>query len=562
MSASIWNPGSPIPAGLVTVADLSSTDNVAKGAGQVGYSAALAYAAGTVGAKLREVVSVKDAPFNATGNGVTDDYTAIQAAIDSLDPNVGGVVEFPPGRYIVGATIAITRNNVTLRGQRGAVIKQKDNMPVPGWPPIIDGRGSMIAAFQKRNITFENLTLDGNKANNNINDNYGNGINIYDCQRVTVRGCHLYAFARDGITVSDYTRLDAAALGNEDIIIDGNLITDCRAPSQTTGGEGIIVVQGNKVVIANNILAANWRGIEIETLPTTGLYRGCVNLTVTGNVCLNNEYGGIGVNGASQLTLTGNICAGAAQYGIRINNSTAITASEIVVSGNRIKGATTAGLTAENYEQLQLLGNHIQSCTIGLLMSGVKDITVQNNVVSGSLQHGVQFTAGTNQNVIFTGNLIRASGQTTANTYDNLTGNAVYCVLSGNRLDGASARYGINAAGSSWTIIGNALDNSGTTGLINDTTSGGGARIRNNGGYITEAVGTATINSGSTSVVVNHGCSKTPGLGSITVTLGENPTNTAGDVWISSIGATQFTINCRNNPGASNLDVGWKVLII
>jgi hypothetical protein len=54
-------------------------------------------------------INVKDSPYSATGNGTTDDRAAIQAAYDAL-PNtssttnvVGGVLYFPPGRYVIGS---------------------------------------------------------------------------------------------------------------------------------------------------------------------------------------------------------------------------------------------------------------------------------------------------------------------------------------------------------------------------------------------------------------------------------------------------------------------------
>ena len=64
----------------------------------------------TVQAKLRESVSVKD--FGAVGDGVTDDYLAIRAAIDSL-PAYGGSVLFPTtpsgGVYRLSQTLIINR---------------------------------------------------------------------------------------------------------------------------------------------------------------------------------------------------------------------------------------------------------------------------------------------------------------------------------------------------------------------------------------------------------------------------------------------------------------------
>lgn len=66
----------------------------------------------TVQDKLRERVSVKD--FGATGDGVTDDTAAIQAAIDYLKPT-GGVVLFPPGRYATSRPL-LTYSSITLEG--------------------------------------------------------------------------------------------------------------------------------------------------------------------------------------------------------------------------------------------------------------------------------------------------------------------------------------------------------------------------------------------------------------------------------------------------------------
>ena len=57
--------------------------------------------AGTVQAKLRTMVSVKDAPFNATGDGSTNDTFAIQAAIDYVQSAGGGSIFFPRGVYQV-----------------------------------------------------------------------------------------------------------------------------------------------------------------------------------------------------------------------------------------------------------------------------------------------------------------------------------------------------------------------------------------------------------------------------------------------------------------------------
>jgi hypothetical protein len=63
--------------------------------------------------KLDETISVKD--FGATGDGTTDDTTAIQNAINSFTSN-GGVLNFPVGNYKITSTLTVSKP-VMLVGQ-------------------------------------------------------------------------------------------------------------------------------------------------------------------------------------------------------------------------------------------------------------------------------------------------------------------------------------------------------------------------------------------------------------------------------------------------------------
>lgn len=74
-----------------------------------------------------------------------------------------------------------------------------------------------------------------------------------------------------------------------------------------------------------------------------------------------------------------------------------------------------------------------------------------------------------------------------------------------------------------------------------------------------QTAGTATILTGTTSIVVTHNQPLTPTADQITVTPTNNPTNalTTG-VWISAITGTTFTIN-RNDPGASGATFSWRI---
>lgn len=78
-------------------------DNLASpsGADLVGFSHASSYSSGTVGAKLRQMVSVLDDPFKADPTGILDSTAAFNGAYAAL-PAVGGSIYVPAGTYKVG----------------------------------------------------------------------------------------------------------------------------------------------------------------------------------------------------------------------------------------------------------------------------------------------------------------------------------------------------------------------------------------------------------------------------------------------------------------------------
>src|SRR5215216_1683129 len=61
---------------------------------------------------VRKVISIAD--VGAIGDGIADDASAVQAAID-MASNAGGVVYVPEGTFLVGQTIRL-KANVTVEG--------------------------------------------------------------------------------------------------------------------------------------------------------------------------------------------------------------------------------------------------------------------------------------------------------------------------------------------------------------------------------------------------------------------------------------------------------------
>src|SRR5687767_7483476 len=73
----------------------------------------------------RLVFNVTSAPFGAKADGTSNDTKAIQAAIDACDPELGGTVYFPRGRYVVD-TVVLTRPHLTLRGDGAILVKSAE----------------------------------------------------------------------------------------------------------------------------------------------------------------------------------------------------------------------------------------------------------------------------------------------------------------------------------------------------------------------------------------------------------------------------------------------------
>jgi hypothetical protein len=85
--------------------------------------------------------------YGAVGDGVTDDTTAIQAAIDAAA--AGGIIFFPAGTYLISTVLTVGDSDIlTLQGEgKGSIIKKGANM-------------TMISLGKQS--TMRDLYLDGN----------------------------------------------------------------------------------------------------------------------------------------------------------------------------------------------------------------------------------------------------------------------------------------------------------------------------------------------------------------------------------------------------------------
>jgi Pectate lyase superfamily protein len=105
---------------------------------------------GILNKKTDVIVSVKE--YGAKGDGVSDDTTAIQNAINDVNIKGGGIVYFPTGTYMISSTLIIPSNKITLQGlnNAGTIIKAKIAMT------------NMVSITNQLRVSIRDIQINGN----------------------------------------------------------------------------------------------------------------------------------------------------------------------------------------------------------------------------------------------------------------------------------------------------------------------------------------------------------------------------------------------------------------
>lgn len=441
----------------------------------VGGATLIGFQAGGVGAALRTVWAVlMDRPlsvkhYGATGDGVTNDSAAVQAAIDAAVA-LGKSLFFPAGVYIgsqqyaqmlgytaerraiwtipAGAVLRIVGEGVGL-----SVLRTAAADPTYGHFWIDTGAA----------VEFEGLTMHGRRTVSY--SGYCRAINGRALARLSVRDCEFYELDL-GVCVE--RSMEGAQEQSQDLSVSGCLFRDMFALGVNTkmGGAKRIKVEGNTF---RNFVGGGPITIEAEDNQRAEI--DCELIAVTGNVIDVSASNGIVIaEKARRCTIAGNVINGCLDAGVFLSSSysagdDAVTpdaqsdtpVSEVVVSGNVITaGATGIEVDTEDgvHDKLLIVGNLISSMTgSGVRLGGglaayalgaINNLTIADNEIHGCGGAGVT-AINVNANQM---NYLRVIGNRVATTGAGADGIQVRAgteiTIAGNDVRGAG-RHGIYA---------------------------------------------------------------------------------------------------------------------
>jgi parallel beta-helix repeat protein len=301
--------------------------------------------------------------YGATGNGITDDTAAIQAAIDAAYAAGGGQVYMPTGQYRVSGGeeasdgCLMLKDNVFLYGDGmgQTVVKLVD-----GWDQKITGMIRSAYGEETSNFGVRDLTIDGNRANTTGKvDGWFNGYipnkdgadRDVTLERVEVRNMSGYGFDPHEKTINLLIK-DCIAHGNgldgfvADYLIDSVYIGNVAYNNDRHGFN--VVTSTHDFTMTNNIAYGNGaNGVVVqrgsENIPSPE------NILIQGGKFYDNALEGVLIKLSSDVTLRDAEIYGNGNAGVRIYGSADNRIFDNNLHGNSQNGAW-AEILVQSYD--------------------------------------------------------------------------------------------------------------------------------------------------------------------------------------------------------------------
>lgn len=332
--------------------------------------------------------SINVKSFGAQGDGITNDFDAIQHAINSVN-SVG--LFFPQGNYLTtGRLKLINANNLKLYGENAKLISSGEN------------DFQKIIIKNATGVLWDGINMDGGRTGA-TNEQYSGMITLTNCDTVAIRNSKFSNYLGLGIYLSG---------NNSNVEMSENKFTGFHIGIFSTINAGST---GKYFQVHDNLFEGAW-GANNQNFFGAVKIQGNIAPYLTGgfNYYVPNSYGHRIIN---------NTCNNTSQMGIELWGYV----SESIVADNTINGPSTQfGISIAASSASNLVSNNtIKGTTyIGIELADSYDNTVIGNSVDGLDSTGIQRTqdgiiVNNSRNSIINGNRVKDCSHGNFTTYAN-----------------------------------------------------------------------------------------------------------------------------------------------
>lgn len=356
--------------------------------------------------------------YGATGDGTTDDTTAINAASTAANNAGVGTVYFPRGTYITSGITVYRNVDYCGAGEGVTTVKLKDSSAAGSHVFATDGFATdtqtIAASYTTGEWEFKirKMTIDGNVANNASGGHglalYGYG---YHLDRLMVQNCHGAGWWSEWTLTTEPVNAGVGSTNQRGFIcgklrFKNNAGAD-QAAANTRSSEGRAVLKCGQVALfgPGDSSLENIEIFKSGTVAGTGFYLGTEDFTAATHNCFHLSVGSFTVwgNHAVACDIAGNNLK--VQYhhieggfvnvrlsgiggpklldGIIFNARPGFTRSSTTANGSPTVTVTTAGSGADIVAGMAISGTGIAADTFITAVTSTT-ITLSKNATSSA----------------------------------------------------------------------------------------------------------------------------------------------------------------------------------
>lgn len=596
--------------GISGIVDISNATNVNLGDALVGFkqsnSAGLlaGAVASTVHNKLQESVSVKD--FGAVGDGVTDDFAAITAALAAATSvylpygtyAIGTPITVPAGRYFYGPGVlkgvgGYTYNYLMLINSDSTLAiggMDGTGMPVPttawtgagsgttrspiGCAIFLNGSaGSEVNRITIRNVKFTNFPSGP------VCTFYANFLLIEGCVANNTQTAYAVGELNGVFSINRSTNVrlvnNSAAEYHYKVFYFGNCIFGvmedciCQTSTSVTGFDASHYVSGGYGIQISSCSSSTSFGLKITSAN---------NVVVNGYVSLQSTSGGIIIQSSSDISINDCIIYQPTQYGIAVIAVDTEDDSRRVRINNCEVNYPTPGSTVNNVGVLlQISGGtskvlddiSINNCVFRTPFFGVYAQQLSGGIISRVKIINCSIYQPTQYGVISYANGIEISGcliygktviatplvacytqPSTTGSYARVMNNRSYAV------DATTQHYNIGTGGGAGNSIFATIE------FVGNSAEGGNYFLRYDGTLGSSTLNTITVqNNMGYLVAAPYAIDLVMGATNTTCIMGNSLVTGAGRTGIGVTNAASVTTKVDGGATGNNIDTGQPVYI-